>query len=360
MLLRRGRGLRLRPPAAALFALALLALPAAPVQAATVALSETGSTLLYPLFKLWIADYARIAPDVAITAAATGSGAGIAAAMSGAAAVGASDAYMSDEQAEQNRAIINIPLAISAQTVNYNVPGLNGAGLRLDGPVLAGIYAGSVAFWDDAAIAALNPKAKLPHRRIVPIRRADASGDTFIFTQFLDFSTQSWEDKIGYGTQIAWPKVPGERTATGNAGMVQTAAATPYSVAYIGISFRNAIVRAELGTAPLKNQSNRFVLPTAETIAAAASALDPRTPPDQRLSLVFAPGDDSYPLVNYEYALVSTRQARPETAAPLRNFLLWAVSLQGGNAAKYLDAVGFIPLPDFIRALSEKQIGEIK
>ena len=88
----------------------------------------------------------------------------------------------------------------------------------------------------------------------MPIRRADASGDTFIFTQFLDFSTQSWEDRIGYGTNVAWPAVPGERTATGNDGMVKTLAATPYSIAYIGISFRDAIAKAGLGTAMLKNQ----------------------------------------------------------------------------------------------------------
>ena len=214
--------------------------------------------------------------------------------------------------------------------------------------------------WDAAPIAALNPGVTLPHQPIVPIRRADASGDTFIFTQFLDFSTQSWEDKIGYGTSVAWPAVADERTGTGNDGMVAAAAATPYSVAYIGISFRDATAKAGLGDALLGNQSGKFVLPTAETVSTAASALDPRTPPDERLSLVFAPGDDSYPLVNYEYTVVSSRQPDPRTAAALRQFLLWAISREGGNAPKYLDAVGFIPLPDFIRALSENQIALIK
>jgi phosphate transport system substrate-binding protein len=343
--------------AAVLLSLGLLALPA---RAAGVALNETGSTLLYPLFQLWVADYAHAAPDVSITLAATDSGAGIAAALSGKARIGASDAYMSDEDAEQNRAVVNIPLAISAQTVNYNIPGLNAAGLKLDGPILAGIYAGRITEWDAAPIAALNPGAALPHQTIVPIRRADASGDTFIFTQFLDFSTPSWEDKIGYGTSVAWPSVAGERTANGNAGMVAAAAATPYSVAYIGVSFRDAVAKAGFGTAMLKNQSGKFVVPTATTVSAAASKLDPRTPQDERLSLVFAPGDNSYPLVNYEYAVVSTRQADPDTAAALRRFLLWTIALEGGNAPKYLDPVGFIPLPDFIRALSENQINAIQ
>jgi phosphate transport system substrate-binding protein len=321
--------------------------------AGNVTLSETGSTLLYPLFQLWIPNYASVAPTVSITAAATGSGKGIEAAISGEARMGASDAYMSDQEAQKNRGILNIAVAISAQTVNYNVPGLNEAGL-------AGIYSGKIATWDAPAIAAMNPGVQLPHQTIVPIRRADASGDTFIFTQFLDFSTQTWEYRVGYGTSVDWPEVAGEKTATGNEGMVQALAATPYSVGYVGVSFRDAIAKAGLGTAPLKNQSGKFVLPTAETVSKGASALDARTPPDQRLTLVFAPGERSYPLVNYEYVVVSTRQDDPEIAAALRNFLRWAVSAEGGNAAKYLDAVGFIPLPTFIRALSENQIDLIK
>lgn len=352
--------LRLHLLGAAVFFLGLLAALPPSARAAGVELDETGSTLLYPLFERWIADYAHIAPGVSLSAAATGSGTGIAAAISGSARIGASDAYMSDEQAEQNRKIVTIPVAISAQTVNYNIPGLNGAELKLDGPTLAGIYTGQITEWDAKPIAAMNPGVSLPHKPIVPIRRADASGDTFIFTQFLDFSMQSWEDNIGYGISVGWPAVPGERTATGNEGMVKTLAATPYSVAYIGVSFRAAIARDGLGTAMLKNQSGKFLLPTAETISAGASVLDPRTPPDERLSLVFAPGDNSYPLINYEYVVVSTAQPDPGTAAVLRHFLLWTISTEGGNATKYLDTVGFIGLPDFIRALSENQIDLIR
>ena len=267
---------------------------------------------------------------------------------------------MSDQQAEQNPQLVNIPLAISAQTVNYNIPGLNGAGLKLDGATLAGIYSGHITEWDAPAIAALNRGVTLPHQSIVPIRRADASGDSFIFTQFLDFANQEWEDRVGYGTSVQWPSVAGERTAQGNSQMVQTLASTPYSIAYVGISFRDSIAQAaSLGTARLENQSGRFLLPTPETVSAAASMLDSRTPPDERLSLVFAPGAQSYPLINYEYVVVSKRQADGATAAALRGFLLWTISLDGGNAGKYLDTVGFIPLPDFIRGMSEHQIGLI-
>ncbi len=345
---------------AAALALGLLVLAQQPAKSADVTLNVTGSTLLHPLFELWIPAYKAANPGVTINARATNSGAGIAQTIAGKVQIGTSDAYMSEEQVEHNPEIVNIPLAISAQTVNYNLPDLKGATLKLDGRTLAGIYSGKIVQWDAAPIAALNPNVHLPHQPIVPIRRADPSGDTFIFTQFLDFSTQEWEDDIGYGTSVDWPTVSGELAATGNAGMLKTLAATPYSIAYIGVSFHDDIAKAGLGTALLGNQSGKFLQPTPETVSAAASALDARTPADERLSLVFAPGDDSYPLINYEYAVVSIRQPDPATAAAIRQFLLWAIAIDGGNSPKYLDAVRFIPLPDFIRALSEKQIGRIK
>src|SRR6516225_3423089 len=241
---------------------------------------------------------------------------------------------MSDEQAEKNPQIVNIPLAISSQTVNYNLPDIGVSSLKLDGPALAGIYSGTIREWDAAPIKMLNPDATLPHHEIIPIHLSDASGDSFIFTQFLSFSTQSWEDKVGYGTSVDWPSVPGDITASGNEGMLRSAAATRYSVAYIGISFADEVAKAGLGTAMIGNQSGKFLLPTAGTVSAAASELDARTPLDERLSLVYAPGDNSYPLINYEYAVVSTRQRDPAVAKAVRNFLLWANSPVGGNTPK--------------------------
>jgi len=363
-----------------LIALAL-AVPAA--HAADPALNETGSTLLFPLFQSWIAGYRSADPGAAITAAATGSAVGNQAAITGTARIGASDAYLSDEVAAQNPGILDIPLTISAQTINYNLPGLDGANIKLDGPTLAAIYKGSITAWDDPTIKAMNPGVALPHATIVPVHRADGSGTTFVFTQFLDFATASsdnndsydvsasvptapgtksgsWEDNPGYGETIAWPDVPGEKTGVGSDGMLQTIAATPYAIGYLGTSYAPAIAKAGLGTAMIENQAGKFLLPTAQTIAAAAAQLDPRTPDYERISLVFAPGDDSYPLINYEYAVVAKSQPDAATAGALRAFLQWAISETGGNDAKYLTPVGFIPLPDFIRGLSEAQIAAIK
>ncbi len=315
---------------------------------------------MYPLFQAWAASYASVSPGVHLTLGATGSGKGIAEAINGKIDLGASDAYMADDQKHDHPSILNIPLVISAQTVDVNLPDLHDTAVKLSGPVLAGIYSGRIHDWDDTDIAALNAGVTLPHKAIVPIRRQDASGDTFVFTQFLSFSTPSWENTIDYGTAVAWPSVPAMQTATGNDGMLKLLAATPYAVGYLGGSFQAAAAKAGLQIASLQNADGQFVLPTEETVMKAASVLTPRTPPDERLTLVFAQGAQSYPLINYEYAVVDARQPNAATAATLRDLLLWCVNPAGGSAATFLSPLHFISLPTSIRALSESQIATIQ
>ena len=343
-------------------ALSLLAVTAAPTAgalAAQVTLTETGSTLIYPVFRVWAADYPKTHPGVTVTAAATNSGAGVEQAISGAAQIGVSDAYMSDTQVRDNPLVINVPMAISAQTVNYNIPDLNGQNLKLDGPTLAGIYGGKIQSWDDPAIAAMNGGVKLPHNAIIPIRRSDVSGDTFIFTQYLTFTTPSWEYSPGYGTTIAWPPTPNGLTVDGNTGMVAKIHDTSYSIGYVGVSLHDDVAKAGIGTAALKSYDGEFLLPTPQAIEAAAAALWPRTPQDERLTLVNAPGANAYPLINYEYAVVTKKQPSAETAAALRSFLLWAIAPDETNA-QYLADANFIPLPAHVWVLSHDQIEEIK
>jgi phosphate transport system substrate-binding protein len=337
---------------------ALFAFATAGQALAATRLLETGSTLLYPLMNLWVADYQKGNSGVQITTQGTGSGTGISQAISGVAQIGASDAYMPDG-AMQKTPMLNIPLAISAQQVNYNLPGLNNVHLNLSGPVLAGIYSGKIAFWDDAAIKAINKSAKLPHKQIIPIHRADGSGDTFIFTQYLSKSTPAWASGPAYGTTVSWPSVSSAVGATGNPGMVQACQNTPYSVAYVGVSFLNETNKAGLGYAALQNQAGKFVLPTGSSINAAAAALDKQTPADGRISLIFAPGENSYPIINYEYAIVNPKQADAATAAELKKFLNWAISPSGGQQEQFLSQVHFLPLPASIAAKSKGLINSI-
>jgi phosphate transport system substrate-binding protein len=250
-------------------------------------------------------------------------------------------------------------MAISALTVNYNLPGLNAVNLKLDGSTLAGMYSGITRMWDDRAIAALNPGVKLPHHAIVPIRRADPSGDTFVFTQYLTFTTPSWENSVGFGTAPAWPADPARLQAVGNQGLLTAIQRIPYSITYLGVSYHAAVMNDRLGTALLKSFSGQFLLPTPQTITAGAASLSPRTPADERLTLVNAPGANAYPLINYEYAIVSARQANPATADALRRFLLWAIAPDETNE-KYLQDAHFIPLPAPIWVLSYGQIQKIR
>ncbi|HUZ13193.1 MAG TPA: phosphate ABC transporter substrate-binding protein PstS [Caulobacteraceae bacterium] len=349
-----------RAPLAAL-ALAVAVAAGGPVSAAPQQrILETGSSLLYPMFNLWVADYSRAHGNVQITTQSTGSGAGIAQAISGIAQIGASDAYLSDPQMRQSPGVLNIPLAVSAQTIDYNIPGLNNRRLNLSGPVLAGIYTGRIRNWDDAAIRAINPGVALPHHAIVPIHRADGSGDTFIFTQYLAFSTPSWASSLAYGATVNWPPVPQSLGANGNPGMVNAARSTPYSIAYIGVSFRSQARRAGLGEAALQNRSGRFVAATVGAISAALAATAGRTPPDERLSLVFAPGPAAYPIINYEYAMVKAQQPSPVLASDLQAFLGWVISPAGGGSARYLSQAGFVGLPAAVRSLSARQIAQIR
>ncbi|WP_298215570.1 phosphate ABC transporter substrate-binding protein PstS [Acidocella sp.] len=346
----------LRAGAAALAITAMAGLPAAQADTTAVPLIESGSSLLYPLFNIWVAAYGATHPGADITTTSTGSGAGIAQAIKGLVNIGASDAYMSDAMMKKNPGMLNIPLAISSQAVNYNLPGVTG--LKLSGPILAGIYSGKITKWNDPAIAQANPGVSLPDHVIIPIHRLDGSGDTFIFTQYLSESDPQWGSTIKYGTAVSWPAVSGALGAKGNSGMLAAAKANPYSIAYIGISFASQAAEAGLGQAALLNKAGNYLLPTPETIGAAAQSVADHTPPDERISMIFADGPQSYPIVNYEYAIVNSHQPAAAIAAAVRDFLTWAIT--EGNSPQYLNKVHFLPLPSAVVELSKAQIAKIQ
>ncbi len=193
----------------------------------------------------------------------------------------------------------------------------------------------------------------LPNQAISPLRRSDGSGDTFIFTQYLSFTTPSWASTVGCGTAVSWPSVPAEQGENGNGGMVSAAEATKYSIAYIGVSYLKEALNGSLGYGYLENKAGNFVNISQTNIAAAANVMLSQTPADQRISLINAPGANSYPIINYEYALVLKDQNATGMALSLRTLLSWAISPQYGNAPYFLNQVNFIALPPSIEALSQ-------
>lgn len=325
-----------------------------------VTINETGSSLLYPLFNgQWIAAYKSVDANVSFNAASTGSGKGISDAIAGQAQIGASDAYLSDGQMTANPSMLNIPLAVSAQQVMYNLPGMKtGENLKLSGDVLAQVYEGKISFWDDAKIASLNQGVKLPHQQIIPVHRSDGSGDTFLFTQFLTDTNDAWKSGPKFSTSVSWPAVKTGIGAKGNDGVVTTLAKNPYSIAYVGISWLDRAKQQGLGYAALQNHDGNFELPTKENIQAAADAMKDKVPDDERISLIYAPGANSYPIINFEYAIVNSQQDAGMATA-LKKFLNWSIDPNGGNSSQYMEPVHFLPLPSSVQPKSQAQINKI-
>ncbi|WAH38794.1 phosphate ABC transporter substrate-binding protein PstS [Alicyclobacillus dauci] len=324
-----------------------------------VSLAETGSSLLYPLFNgQWIPAYGSVASNVQMSAASTGSGTGISQSIAGTVDMGASDAYLADAQMQQNPGMLNIPVAISAQQVMYNLPGVKG-NLKLSGDVLAQIYQGKIKFWDDSAIKSMNPGVTLPHQAIIPVRRSDGSGDTFLFTQFLSDTNSAWKGSVAYGTTVSWPSLSTEVGAKGNDGVVAALAKNKYSIGYVGISWLDKATQQGLGYAALKNKDGNFVLPQTANIQAAATQGTQNVPADERVSLIDEPGKDSYPIINFEYVILKKTQPSADKATAIKNFLNWAIDPSKGNDSKYLTPVHFLPLPSSIEPKSQAQINSI-
>jgi phosphate transport system substrate-binding protein len=323
-------------------------------------LYEEGSSLMYPLFQVWAPAYHAKYSNVTIDPAAGGSGKGITDAAGGVVNIGASDAYLSSSQVAQFPGIKNIPLAISSQMVNYNIPGLSGSvHLKLTGMVLSEIYQGKITLWNDEAITSLNPGVTIPADKIIAVHRQDSSGDTFIFSSYLSAADpKGWGSSISYGTNIAFPGISNAASGNGNGGMVSTCQATPGCVAYIGISYLKNTQSAGLGEAQLSNASGQFELPTPATVQAEAQALESKTPPNEALSLVYDNARNGYPIVNYEYAIIPGKEGG-NSAGAVKAFLYWALDPKNGGSSTYLGAVNFQPLPPSVVALSDKQVAQI-
>ena len=323
-----------------------------------VTLSEAGSSLLYPYLQKLAPGINAAYPNITLTPAAGGSGTGQSEALSGTIDMGGSDAYLSAAQVSANSGALNIPIAVSSQAVNYNLKGFTN--LKLSGNVLAEIYQGTIKVWNDPAIVALNPSVTLPSTPIVPIRRADSSGDTFIFTSYLSATNTAWSSGPSFGTTVSWPAVSSELTASGNPAMVTTLDNTPGGIAYIGISVESTALVDGHGEAELENASGSFVQPDATTVEAAVTAGSGNVPASLAASLIYETGAQAYPIVNFEYLIVNPSTiTSTATAEAVRTFIEWAISPTGGATTDNLSAVNFQPLPTNVIPLVNAAVAQI-
>lgn len=322
-----------------------------------VMLTESGSSLLFPYLQQLVAGLTQAYPNIALAPAAGGSGKGISDAIAGTSKLGGTDAYLSPAQAAENKTLAQIPIVVSAQAINYNLPGVTG--LKLNGDVLARIYQGKVTKWNDPAISTLNAGTTLPATAIVPVRRSDSSGDTFLFSSFLTATNQAWSSGPSMGTTVPWPNVTGELTASGNPGMVQTCATTPGCIAYVGVSAEAAAQTAHLGEASLKNAAGSFTTPTPDAIKAAVAAGSGKVADNLQANLINGDGAQSYPIVNFEYLVVNTSQPDADTAEALRTFFAYAIDPTKGATDANLAKANFVALPDAVLAKVKAAVAKI-
>jgi phosphate transport system substrate-binding protein len=317
-------------------------------------ISETGSTILFPLFGAWQTAYSTANPSVTITSGSTGSGVGIADAAEGLVDIGASDAWLSASDLAKYPGLLNIPLTVSAVTINYNLPGVKS--LNLNGTVLAQIYTGKITTWNDPAIAKLNPGVTLPSMKIVTLHRADSSGATFLFASYLNAQDPSAWPSSDVDTTITWPSVPGALAETGNGGMVTGCGGVKGCIAYIGNSYQAKVTAAGLGTASLANKAGKYTQPTAAAILAALASF-PAAPASGAESLINTSAPTGYAIINYEYAIVKKTQPSAAEASAVKAFLSWILTT--GDTSKYLSATDGTPLPSTTLPVAQSLVSSL-
>ena len=324
---------------------------------------------MYPMFQLWAANFTRAYPSVQINTANTGSGTGQSFVEKGLVQIGGSAAFLSNAQHASYPNILNIPLAVTADIIEYNLPEVPmTTHLHFNAPLLTQIYNSTVVYWDDQKIKDLNPGiTSLPHQPIWPTYRSDASGDTWLFTQYLSNGDPWWNSTVSYGLSVNWPQCIPPPTAPcqstpqsslGNPGIVISTADRAYSLSYVSVEALDQwVTPLKLGYGLLQNKAGNYVEATLDNVKASIDALTPSTPADERLSLVNAPGQNSYPIVGYGYALVNKLQLNPEIAQVVRTLLEYC--LYPGDLPSFLGVYHFAPLPPAIVQLSLKQIAMI-
>ena len=255
---------------------------------------------------------------------------------------------MSDESlAKAPSKILHIPTVAGAVAIIYNLPGVSS--LKLDGPTLADIYLGKITKWNDGAIAKLNSGTKLPAADIAVAHRADGSGTSFIFTDYLGVVSPEWKTKVGKpNTTVNWPAGIGGKGNDGVAGLVKQ---TSGAIGYVELIYAS---QNKLQTAELKNADGAFVTPTLEGITAATATAN--IPDDFRFSMVNAPGKDSYPISGVTWLLVYEQQKDAAKGKALVGFLKWALT-EGEKQTKALD---YAPLPEAVQKKVLDRIATIK
>jgi phosphate transport system substrate-binding protein len=296
-------------------------------------INGAGATFPYPIYSKWFSEYQKAHTNVEFNYQSIGSGGGIKQVLAQTVDFGATDAPMSDDELKSAKTPIrHIPTVLGAVVAAYNVKGVD-ANLKLDGQTLADIFQGKITKWNDAAIAKLNPKMKLPATDILVVRRSDGSGTTAVFSTFLAESSTEWKDKVGAGKNINWPAGIG---AKGNEGVTAMIAQTEGAIGYVELAFA---LNNKLSTASLKNKKGEFVSASVETITKAAGNVKDFSG-DLRISVINSDAKGAYPVSSFTWILLPEDKASA-AVKEVRTFLTWALK----DGQTFASELHYAPLP---------------
>ena len=322
----------------------ILTLAAATMSVAGLAAAQdvtgAGATFPAPLYAKWAADYNK-ATGIKINYQSVGSGAGIKQIDAKTVAFGASDMPLKDEDLAK-KGQVQFPTVIGGVVPVINIQGVQPGQLRLNGQVLGDIFLGKIAKWSDPAIKALNPGLNLPDAAISPVRRADGSGTTFIFTNYLSKVNAEWKSKVGEGTAVNWPTGAGGK---GNEGVAAFVGRLPNSIGYVEYAY---VKQNKMNYALMQNAAGQFVSPDDTAFKAAAAGADWGKSFYQILTN--QPGAQSWPITGATFILMHKVQDKPAQAATVLKFFDWAYK-NGDKTAEDLD---YVPMPAAVKAQIEK------
>jgi phosphate transport system substrate-binding protein len=314
--------------------------------AAAQDITGAGATFPAPLYAKWASDYNK-ATGVKINYQSVGSGAGIKQIDSKTVAFGASDMPLKDEELAR-KGQLQFPTVIGGVVPVINIKGIAPGQLKLNGQVLGDIYLGKITKWTDPAIKALNPTLPLPDAAIAPVRRADGSGTTFIFTNYLSKVNAEWKTKVGEGTAVNWPAGAGGK---GNEGVAAFVNRLANSIGYVEYAY---VKQSKMTYAQMQNAAGNIVSPDDSAFKAAAAGAEWAKSFYQILTN--QPGKDAWPLTGATFILMHKTQDKPAEAATALKFFQWAYT----NGDKTADDLDYVPMPAVVKAQVEKAWGEIK
>ena len=321
-------------------------------------LDGAGATFPFPLIDLWRVEYNKDHHNVHLNYQSIGSGGGVKQHIEKTVNFAASDKPMSEAERELAPGTLHIPEAIGGVVVVYNIPEVPNKGLKLTGDEISDIFLGKITRWNDSRIAAHNSGLNLPDKEIVVAHRSDGSGTTFVFTEYLVAVSPEWDEKVGKGKSVPWPT---GLAAAGNEGVAGIVKSTEYSIGYIELAYA---FQTGMSYAFVQNADGTgFIEPTLESISAASSGVASSLPAAEEswvpVSLVNAPGSDSYPIASFTYLLVyddlkQVTKSKAQAKAVI-HMIHWMIT----DGQEFSSSLLYVPLADKVVELGKKGLSKV-